>query len=374
MLADPAALKARLEARKSSGASVVVTARGSKESIRLPLPASLGQTRKLADGTLVTVKEFLPEAKIVGGKLRNVPGSGANPAAVVELSRAGTVETHKIFALFPSFDTVHRTGARAGDPPLAAHVRLEAVAAGRKPLVTILHDGKKSLWIQLSASIGRGEGLQIVPGQTIEVGNLGLEFKLERFVRSARPKVVVEAAPAGSKTGRTFLELAAEQGGRRQSFWLLLDGPTESRPLPGGILEASFRHAVRELPFSVHLKDFRIEYYPGSMRPRSYESHVRVLPRIGSGAAAETVIAMNRPLDYMGFRLFQSSYILGAHGEPDRTVLSVSYDPGVSIVYVSFFLIILGVAWYLRSQGGPRPAIGAAARRTARAAAAEGGT
>jgi cytochrome c biogenesis protein ResB len=60
------------------------------------------------------------------------------------------------------------------------------------------------------------------------------------------------------------------------------------------------------------------------------------------------VISINRPLDVAGFRLFQSSYRLGRDGGPDTTVLSVSYDPGVPVVYVSFVLIILGIAWGLR--------------------------
>ena len=60
---------------------------------------------------------------------------------------------------------------------------------------------------------------------------------------------------------------------------------------------------------------------------------------------------MNRPLDVGGFRLFQSSYRLGQGHEPDLTVLSVSRDPGVPIVYVSFGLIVLGIAWYVRGQG-----------------------
>ena len=68
---------------------------------------------------------------------------------------------------------------------------------------------------------------------------------------------------------------------------------------------------------------------------------------------------MNRPLDVAGFRLFQSSYKLASEGRPDATILSVSYDPGVPIVYASFALLIVGIAWGLRV---PRPKVDRAAR------------
>jgi cytochrome c biogenesis protein ResB len=61
------------------------------------------------------------------------------------------------------------------------------------------------------------------------------------------------------------------------------------------------------------------------------------------------VISMNRPLDEAGFRLFQSSYRLGGGGRPDATILSVSYDPGVPVVYTSFALIVVGIAWYVQA-------------------------
>ena len=67
---------------------------------------------------------------------------------------------------------------------------------------------------------------------------------------------------------------------------------------------------------------------------------------------------MNRPLDVGGFRLFQSSYRLGGPGEPDATILSVARDPGAPVVYLSFVLVTIGIAWY-RLKREPAPAAGA---------------
>ena len=81
---------------------------------------------------------------------------------------------------------------------------------------------------------------------------------------------------------------------------------------------------------------------------------------------------MNRPLDVAGFRLFQSSYQLGQGGGPDLTVLSVSRDPGVPIVYSSFALIVLGIAWYVRGQGRkPKPSTRAPSRSASRSGPGE---
>jgi cytochrome c biogenesis protein ResB len=113
----------------------------------------------------------------------------------------------------------------------------------------------------------------------------------------------------------------------------------------------AFVRQTRSLPFAIALAEFELIRHPGSSRPAEYRSLVTVKPISADLPSREAVISMNRPLDVAGFRLFQSSYRLGQGGGPDMTVLSVSYDPGVPIVYLSFGLIILGIAWYVRGPG-----------------------
>jgi cytochrome c-type biogenesis protein CcsB len=142
-------------------------------------------------------------------------------------------------------------------------------------------------------------------------------------------------------------------------MWLARGGPARAASLDGaGEIELAFGPQTRPLPFAIALEEFEVIRYPGSSRPAEYSSRVQVKPA-GSDLPQRTeVISMNRPLDVEGFRLFQSSYQLGQEGRPDATILTVAYDPGVPIVYVSFVLIILGIAWGLR---GVRPkSVGAA--------------
>jgi len=94
-----------------------------------------------------------------------------------------------------------------------------------------------------------------------------------------------------------------------------------------------------KLPFSLKLRDFQIEYYPGSQSPKSYASEITVLDK-------DTVfnyrIYMNHVLDYKGYRFFQASYSITP--EYERTVLSVNHDFwGTWITYLGYALLYFGL-------------------------------
>lgn len=74
------------------------------------------------------------------------------------------------------------------------------------------------------------------------------------------------------------------------------------------------------LPFSVTLNDFRLERYPGSHSPMSYESDLVI--KSENESPLQATIRMNKVIDVDGYRLFQSSFDSDEQG----TVLSVSYD------------------------------------------------
>ena len=51
-------------------------------------------------------------------------------------------------------------------------------------------------------------------------------------------------------------------------------------------------------------------------------------------------IAVNHPLKYKGYNLYQSSYDI-QEGKAKKSILSVVYDPGIPFVYAGFFLMIV---------------------------------
>ena len=92
------------------------------------------------------------------------------------------------------------------------------------------------------------------------------------------------------------------------------------------------------LPFSIKLRDFQLERYPGSMAPSSYASEVTVIDK-KDNVKMDYRIYMNHVLDYKGFRFFQSSYDMDELG----TVLSVNHDPGTLITYIGYFMLAFGL-------------------------------
>ncbi|WP_170000035.1 cytochrome c biogenesis protein CcsA [Campylobacter sp. RM9328] len=90
------------------------------------------------------------------------------------------------------------------------------------------------------------------------------------------------------------------------------------------------------LPFSVKLNDFELERYPGSQSASSYSSSVEVLQ--DDKKVMDYKIFMNSPLNFSGYKLFQSSYDKDEQG----TVLEVNKDPGKIPTYVGYFLLCFG--------------------------------
>ena len=100
-----------------------------------------------------------------------------------------------------------------------------------------------------------------------------------------------------------------------------------------------------KLPFEIHLKDFQLDRYPGSMSPASYASEV-VLVDKEQNVEMPYRIFMNNILEHRGFRFFQASYDQDEKG----TVLSVNNDPGTLPSYIGYFLLGLGMFWSLFSR------------------------
>lgn len=65
-------------------------------------------------------------------------------------------------------------------------------------------------------------------------------------------------------------------------------------------------YLVQELPFSVELKDFRIEHY-ASGQPKSFESDL-VIHDDDLATPLEQTIAVNHPLTYKGYSIYQASF------------------------------------------------------------------
>ncbi len=180
---------------------------------------------------------------------------------------------------------------------------------------------------------------------TIGDGNL--------VARSYLPKGKIHITSKGPKVSETepnvvLLKVSDGEQSKEVALWDYHNGPGEvEKVLLNGLqVELSYGQQYVNLPFSIYLKDFQLERYPGSNSPKSYASEV-VLKDPENGVEMDYRIYMNHVLDYGGYRFFQASY------DPDElgTVLSANHDRlGTRVSYFGYFLLALGMLAALFSK------------------------
>lgn len=118
--------------------------------------------------------------------------------------------------------------------------------------------------------------------------------------------------------------------------------------MTGGNSEVSVAYGAKkyQLPFSIKLRDFILERYPGTNSASSYASEVTLIdPK--NNVHREQRIFMNNILNYGGYRFFQSSFDQDELG----TVLSVNHDFwGTWVSYIGYGLLTIGMIMTLFSR------------------------
>jgi hypothetical protein len=106
----------------------------------------------------------------------------------------------------------------------------------------------------------------------------------------------------------------------------------------GRTYEISMRHWREYLPYSVTLRDFRHDVYPGTQIPKNFSSQVHIV-NPSRGESRDVLIYMNQPLRYEGKAFFQSSF-----GKNDTlSILQVVQNPGWLLPYLSTLLVVTGL-------------------------------
>jgi len=126
-----------------------------------------------------------------------------------------------------------------------------------------------------------------------------------------------------------------------------VQGSSNSIEVSGKKVTISYGAEIITLPFALHLKDFQMEKYPGSMSASSYASEVVLIDKERE-IEKPYRIYMNNILDHRGYRFFQSSYDSDEMG----TILSVNNDIGTPVTYFGYFLLILGMFVALFAKEG----------------------
>jgi hypothetical protein len=139
-------------------------------------------------------------------------------------------------------------------------------------------------------------------------------------------------------SGAALVEPVA--GGHGYGTWLISNalGAPQSFVHEGHTYELRMRNLRQYLPYSITLKDFRHDVYPGTDIPKNFSSLVR-LDNPATGEARDVLIYMNQPLRYQGKAFYQASF-----GKNDTlSVLQVVQNPGWLLPYISTALVTIGL-------------------------------
>ena len=174
-------------------------------------------------------------------------------------------------------------------------------------------------------------------------------FVLREFMPAASMKIVSNPQAKPMRPGIDALKFKITVGDvSKEAFVYGQPGvlAKESHNDINGVhVDLAYGAKTLTLPFEIHLKDFQLDRYPGSMSPASYASEV-VLVDKEEGVNMPYRIFMNNILEHRGYRFFQSSYDQDEKG----TILSVNNDPGTLPSYIGYTLLGIGMFWSLFSR------------------------
>lgn len=128
-----------------------------------------------------------------------------------------------------------------------------------------------------------------------------------------------------------------------KSYWVTNDSPLQLL-LRGKRAIFQLQKESVFLPFEIVLDRFKMNMSPGTNRPASYESFVRLF---SNNEPKKHHIFMNNPLKYSGFTFYQASYSQDRQGNYSST-LSVNVDPGRSLKYLGSLLLVFGSLWHYK--------------------------
>ena len=330
---------------KASAAKLVVTQKNTGKSFTMPIDQNSAAEIPIDNsGLVIRNLKYYPNAKIDGETLANSPADVPfNPAVQFEVRDAeGNIEHHTKFFIFPHFNSL-----RGGEKADLFHLslRLEAAvpegaddAGGPSFIFRPAADGRWTYRILSSRKPPQDGELQLK--KPISTGWMDMTVEVNQIIN--RAKVSKNVRPAGAEGEENYAVeiLARGKDGSEHKEWLLA-GKALQISMGNQNYELALEPKSLALPFMLRLNDFRKIDYPGTQNPASFESDV-VLYDPKANLTLERTIKMNRPLDYKGFRVFQSSYIQDPEAG-EGSVFTIAKNPGILFIYSGAVTILIGV-------------------------------
>ena len=312
-------------------------------------------------GYTVRILRYLPHASVgPDRKLTNVSDDPINPAIEVELTGPDGVErlTQLAFAKYPDFGKMH-----GGHQPERFKVTFAAPGTAEPALpIEVLGGPNGEMHVRFRKDGGPAVARELTVGVPIESSWPGRRFAvLRRFDHARTETVVAPREPVGKdRTPAVRLKLISSSSTR--GLWLQKYRPS-TVAIDGSAYDLTYGDKAIPLGFEVTLNRFNIGRYPGTMKPRSFESHVSIVDP-HTGLTRNRVISMNNPTHHGGYTLYQSGY--KPLDKRSVSFLSVARDPGKPVVFAGYvgimagMIVVLGTRIVHRRSGSPEEAVGRA--------------
>ncbi|WP_243347662.1 cytochrome c biogenesis protein [Parabacteroides sp. FAFU027] len=205
-----------------------------------------------------------------------------------------------------------------------------------------------------SGMIDRKNAVPVTPGELCQ-GEENTVYRVGKIVfmiKGFMPKAAKTLTQASASEGEMNMDvdaltLAVKEGNSTKKINVFKDEsdkPISSSCLINGVkVSVSYGKMSRILPFSLTLRAFQLDRYPGSMSPSSYASEI-TLKDTERKSVRPYRIFMNNILNYRGYRFFQSSYDEDEQG----TILSVNHDYwGTFVTYIGYLMLVIGMGMTL---------------------------
>lgn len=305
-----------------------------------PLDACADEAVVLGDtGLKARVVRVIDHAVVDDDRqIRDDPSRPANPAIEVEITGPEGTWRQMAFARFPDLHAMHD-----GSTPTVKIVFETPDAPARRPLIELFGAPDAPLHVRFNPLDGPPVTRSIPIGEPIDTPWPEIRFEAARHFDRARFEQTAAPADPHDESAVTAVQLSVTAPGRSELIWLTKNA---SRNLPIGDTryELIYRNKSLPLDFQVRLDRFHVGYYPGTQRPRSYESSV-TFQDPGTGRQRHCVISMNHPAKHGGYTFFQSSYRKDTASDRWVSFLSVAWDPGKPFAFAGYVGLVAGLVW-----------------------------
>jgi hypothetical protein len=309
----------------------------------IPLKECLDQEVAIGDtGYSFRVLRYLPHATVgPENKLGNLSDRPENPAIEARISGPEGSHALSAFAKFPDFQSMHLKK----DVSWLKVTLMVPESASDAPPVEIFKgpDGRLHARFNHNNTITCAE-LEV--GLPIASPWPGLKLAVLRSFDHARIDSHVEPVSPVREQRQPAVLVRLKTAEHDAEMWLQRSKPREVT-IDAVPYELTYGDRFIPLGFELKLDRFRVGYYPGGRRPRSFESTVTIIDP-ASGTSQVRVISMNHPTKYGGYNFYQSSY-KPAENQQGRlagrmvSILSVSRDPGLPVVFTGYITTLLGM-------------------------------